>query len=366
MLHGLGRSIKITFGLAFAMGIALPPAYAKAPWERDFYEVVKDVVGDFEYDLRDGSAKGVQNISLRNITTSENIPASFRDHLEVLINESIVNNTKSKVIQCIACRAKRATLTGSHFVVKTPETNPTELARIAKEAGIEHFLDAVFTFQSTSMILSLTISDPKDGTVVWTRNYNSETSRAAAFRRGIDYSQSDLARRVTEYAPSIQYRGVVYYLSEPNVTGLSGCVGAGFRMVQRYDNRKKEIGFEADYIRNAATLSGTVTGASGGSSSDPDLYGMINLTLLFVHSWNFIANKEDFDKVRGNILVGVGGTYSAGYMGGLIRTGWEWRLAKHFAVNAVVGFRPSSTAMIGAKGTTISGAEIGAGINLLY
>jgi len=40
-------------------------------------------------------------------------------------------------------------------------------------------------------ILSMYITDPESGSVIWSRSYNSETSRAAAFRRGVDYTQID-------------------------------------------------------------------------------------------------------------------------------------------------------------------------------
>jgi len=61
----------------------------------------------------------------------------------------------------------------------------------------------------------------------------------------------------------VQYRVTVYYLFEPNFSGQTGTLGLGFRMVERYDNRKKEVGFEAYYLRDASTI---VSSSSGGSA----------------------------------------------------------------------------------------------------
>jgi hypothetical protein len=348
---------------ALVLSCALLPAPARAATpERNFYDVLEDVMGDFEYDLKNGNVTGLKDLSIRNIATSENVPDSFRSHLELLITERILKTTKARVIQCLPCRAKRTMLTGDNVVITSPESNPVELARIAKMAGIANFLDVAFAYQPSGMILSMYISEPETGSIVWTRSYNSETSRAAAFRRGVDYSQIDDARKMTEYTPMIQYRVSVYYLFEPNFAGQTGTLGLGFRMVERYDNRKKEVGFEAYYVKDSSTIVGSNTT----STTTSNLYSGIDLTLLFLHVWNLIGEEENFNKPRGSVYAGIGGTYASGYLGGLVRGGYEWRLGKHYAVSANVGYRPSSTAFVGTTGTSISGVEFGVGIGMMF
>ena len=364
--------IKITaaIGLALLTGASLAPrnAHAADPApERNFYDVLEDVMGDFEFDLKNGNVTGLQSLAIRNIALSENVPTSFRNHIELLLTERILRNTKTKVLQCLACRAKRTTLNGDQVVITSPETNPVELSRIAREIGIEHFMDIAFSYQTSGIVMSLTISEPDTGSIVWSRSYNSETSRASAFRRGVDYSQIDDARKNNEYTPTIQYRGTLYYLFEPNMNGTSGCLGLGFSMVERYDNRKKEVGFELDYLKDASTVVGSGTAATGAAANN--IYSGFDLTLLFKHAWNFIGEEENYNKPRGSLSAGIGGTYASGYLGGLIRTGWEWRLGKHFAVSADLGYRPSATAFIGTtatSGQSVSGAEFGLGVSLLY
>lgn len=357
--------------LVLAAGSIIGPRAARAADpapERNFYDVLEDVMGDFEYDLKNGNVTGLQNLSIRNIALSENVPASFKNHIELLLTERILRNTKTKVLQCLPCRARRTTLNGDQVVITSPETNPAELTRIAREIGIEHFMDVAFSYQPSGMVMSLTTTEPDTGSIVWSRSYNSETSRASAFRRGVDYSQTDDARKSNEYTPTIQYRGTVGYLFEPNMNGTSGCLDFGLSMVERYDNRKKEVGFELDYLKDASTL---VNGSSTSTTAtaDNNIYSGFNLTLLFKHAWNFIGEEENFNKARGSLMLGIGGTYASGYLGGLIRASWEWRLGKHFATSAIVGYRPSSTAYIGtaaSTGLSVSGAEFGLGVSLLY
>lgn len=331
---------------------------------RNFYEVLQDLVSDFEYDLKNGEVEGLKNIAIRNIATSENIPPSFRSHLELVLTERILKTTKSRILQCLPCRSKRTTLDGDQVMITSAETNPVELSRIAKMAGIEHFMDVAFSYQPSGMVLSMYITDPENGSIIWSRSYNSETSRASAFRRGVDYSQLDEARKQMEYSPTLQFRGMVYYMFQPDDgANYTGCLGVGFRMVERYNNRKQEVGFELDYFLDTSLLMGSpaVEGVT-------PMYRSFNLTLLFVHAWNLIGEEENFNKARGSIFAAVGGTYALpGFLGGLIRAGYEWRLAKHWAINGNVGYRPPGTFFIGGENAgEVHGVEFGLGISGLF
>ena len=221
------------------------PSRGKGDSERNFYEVLDDVLGDFEYDLKNGNVSGLKDVSINNVAVSENIPPSFKSHLELLVTEQILKTTKARVIQCLPCRARKTSMNGDQVIITSPETNPTELGRIAKIAGIEHFMDIAFSYQPSGIVISMYIIDPESGAIVWSRSYNSETSRAAAFRRGVDFNQIDDARKQTEYTPIIQSRLSLYYLFEPDLPNTAGCLALGYRTVERYDNRKKEVGFEA-------------------------------------------------------------------------------------------------------------------------
>lgn len=331
--------------------------------ERNFYEVLEDVLQDFEYDLKNGEVTGLKDLSIRNIATSENIPPSFKNHLELLITEKILRNSKTRIIQCLPCRARRTTLEGDQVSVITPGNSSSELTRIAKLSGIAHFMDTAFSYQPNGIVLSMYITDPDSGSVIWSRSYNSETSKSSAARRGVDFSQLDDTRKQTEYTPTIQTRIALYFLFEPNVTESSGCLALGVRTVERYDNRKKEVGFEFDYMINASTL---INSAGANPANLYTGFGL-NLTLLFVHAWNFIGEEENYNKIRGSYFIGAGGTYASGYLGGLIRTGYEWRLGKHYGVSLNLGYRPPAAAFLGVTQTgVITGLEYGLGVNVLF
>jgi hypothetical protein len=356
--------IQLSWGSSSSAAIAAPTASPSDSGQfRNFYEVLDDLLGDFEYDLKNGNVAGLKDVSMRNIAISENIPPSFKSHLELLITEKILKNTKTRVVQCLPCRARKTSLNGDQVVITSPDTNAAELARIAKTANIEHFMDAAFSFQPSGMVMSMYITDPESGSIIWSRSYNSETSRAAAFRRGVDYNQLDEARRQTEYSPTIQSRLAIYYLFEPALPKATGCLALGYRMMERYDNRKKEVGFEVNYMTDASTIVN-----SAGASTENFYAGFgLNLTLLFVHAWNFIGEEENYNKIRGSFFIGLGGTYASGFLGGLVRGGYEWRLAKHFGVNLNLGYRPSSTAFLAGTSTgTVSGMEYGLGVNVLF
>jgi len=138
-------------------------------------------------------------------------------------------------------------------------------------------------------------------------------------------------------------------------------LGFGLRAVERYDNRKKEVGFEINYLVDSSSLIG------GNTTIATNLYTGFNFTLLFVHAWNLIGDEENFNKMRGSFAIAAGGTYASGFLGALIRASYDWRLGKHFAAIANLGYRPTSTPFInGTAGTPVSGIEFGLGVAALF
>jgi hypothetical protein len=338
-----------------------PQVSAKPGTERNFYDVMEDLMADFEYDLKTGEVKGLRDLAIRNIATSENIPPSFRNHLELVTTERIMKHSKTKVIQCLPCRSKKATLSGDQMLISSPETNPQELNRIAKMSGIANFLDIAFSYQANAMLISYYISEPDSNSIIWSRTYNSETSRAAAFRRGVDFSQMETARRSSEYVPTLQYRAGIHIMMEPNLTQRTTALAGVFRMMERYDNRRKEVGFELNYIKDVTTISNT------SAVTTSNVWTGINATLLFTHTWNFIDTEENFNLARGALTAAAGGSYAGGFLGGLVRVGWEFRLAKHWAVSAALGYRPeASVFLMGTEAGVIKGLEYSFGINYLF
>ena len=358
---------KVAFVAIALLFVALldKPAYADEPpapnGSRNFYKVLDEVLSDFEYDLKTGQVLGLKDLAMRNIATSENVPASFKSHLELLITERILKTTKARIVHCVACRAKKTTLDGQNMVISSPETNSAEMQRIAKMNGIQNFMDVAFAYQPSGIMLSIQISDSDTGTALWSRNYNSDNSRASAQRRGVDYQELDEAKTKMEYQPTVQFKPTLYTLMAPKAgSGYATALGLGFRMMERYDNRHKEVGFEMNYYMDIAKLTGTsVADAS-------NVWAGFNLTMLFMHAWGLFGDEENYNQTRGVIHAGIGGSYSSGFLGALIRGGYEWRFAKHWALTSFAGYRPKATLLISGKTTSLSGVEGGLGVGFIY
>jgi hypothetical protein len=346
---------------AFSLLVAAD-ARAADPKTRNFYDVLTDVMNDFEQDLHDGAVVGLKDVAIRTVSvSSESVPPSFKEHLEFMINERILRETKTRIIQCLPCRAKRTVLNGDEVTITSPETNPTELSRIAKQQGIGSFVDVAFAYQPSGMILSLVVTDPESGSILWSHAYNSEMTRASYARNGggpRDPQREETARSSNEYKPPLRYQVNAYYLFEPNFGATTGSLGVGFRMTERYNGDLREVGFEIDYLKTASSLVGGST-----ASSSADLYGGFDVTALFVHAWNLFGEAENLNKARGSIYGAIGGTYSSGFLGALIRAGYDWRLGKSWVISANAGYRPTSTA---SSGVSVSGAEFGVGVGMSF
>ena len=356
---------KIFIGLCLIASVDLQSASAESPKERNFYQVLQDLLSDFEFDLKEGRVTGLRDLAIRNVATSESVPPSFKSHLELVVAERILAVTKTRMIQCLPCRARRAILGNDQVRIVTPENNPQELSRIAKMNGIQNFMDVAYSYQNTSMMLSLTINDSETGSVLWSRSYDSETSRTSAARKGVDPDNIDKTLRENEYVPTKQWRVSLGYINSPDVTERSSCLSLGGRFVERYDQKRKEVGLDFSSLLRTSRFSGETAPTTGTNNGNRIASG-VNLTLLFVHAWNFFGKEENYNRMRGTAFAGIGGTYASNFLGGLIRTGYEWRLAKHWAVNANLGYRPSATTVMTGTTQTVSGIEYGFGVSALF
>lgn len=356
----------VTVAVLFVTGFNRPALAAEAPPapnnSRSFYKVLDEVLNDFEYDLKAGQVTGLKDLAIRNIATSENVPDSFKSHLELLLTERVLKSTKARIVHCVACRTKKAKLDGQNMTITSTDGNPAEMQRIAKMNGIQNFMDVAYAYQPSGMILSLQISDVETGSTLWSRSYNSANSRAAAQRRGVDYQEAGEAKAKMEYAPTVQYKPTIYMVAAPKAgSGYATALGLGFRIMERYDNRHKEVGFEMNYYLDIATLTGS-------STVDPsNVWRSFNLTMLFMHAWGLFGDEENYNQTRGVIHAGIGGTYASGFLGALIRGGYEWRFAKHWALTSFVGYRPKATVIItGGTSAPLSGVEGGLGVGFIY
>ncbi len=68
-----------------------PPEEKKV---RNFYRVLEEVLGDFELDLKQNEVRGLRDLSIRNVVTSENVPPSSirsnRQRIQELFSSSLI------------------------------------------------------------------------------------------------------------------------------------------------------------------------------------------------------------------------------------------------------------------------------------
>lgn len=359
-LKKLVRLIFLVWGVFLYTSVSQPARADDPPYERSFYQVLDEVLDDFEFDLKKSEVRGIKDVSIRNISLSDNVPSTFKQQLESKLTEKLISGANANVIQCPACRGKKTKIVKGQVILSNAENNPLELIRSAKSAGVSHFLDVTFTYQASEMLLSLTTIAPDTGSVQWTKTYSSEKSRAELKRQGINPDQEETNKK-TEYAPTTQFRLNVSYQNEPDFNGRTGCLGFGFRGVERYDNLHKEVGFELGLLKNISSLS-----SNPSLEARDSLYQNFNLSMLFVHAWNFFETQENYDDIRWSYFLAIGGTYTKGYLGALARTGFEWRFAKSWAAQANIGFRPKATTFINGAERAVSGAEYGMGVSLMF
>ncbi len=66
-------------------------------------------------------------------------------------------------------------------------------------------------------------------------------------------------------------------------------------------------------------------------------------------------------------VMGEWRTYASGFLGGLFRAQYEWRLGKSYAIAPTLGYRPKSTAFVASDPAgEVGGVEAGLGISILF
>jgi len=93
----------------------------------------------------------------------------------------------------------------------------------------------------------------------------------------------------------------------------------------------------------------------------------MNFTMLFQHAWSLFGNEENYNKARGVIIGGIGGTYASGFLGALIRGHMSGDWPNIGLSTTFLGYRPQGTLVIsGSQTAPLSGVEGGIGVGFLF
>ena len=299
----------------FLLTLFTPVHAADRPFEATF----RDLMRVFDRDLRTRDLPIRSSVVLRRVETSGDLPASYREHLRAQLKETLVGAK-------VEVRPLRS------------ETRRREL----------RFLDVSLYLDRQRLSLGVAIVDVETGTLLRQLNYDSEEWKAGTADFRLNQGEGP-SQRVMQYAPSVLYGARFALVSLPDLQSRTGGMEIGIRGLERYSNRRYELGFDLSSVIGIG--SETVTAYRGAVVQGVFLLGRA-----------FIDDFEDYDRPRVVTYFGIGGSYSNGFLGSIFRSSTDIRLGKSFAVQVGVGYRPSATALLSANRGTVRGIEISLGV----
>ena len=327
---------------------------------RKFNDVLGDLLDEYAYDLKTTVNLGIQLLSIRKITLTENIPKSYESYLESLLVEKTRKNSTYKIIQCTKCKVKKTTVSKGRLTVTIPINDPIELDAMAKQLGINAWIDAGLIFQETAIILAINIFDSQTKELLWTKVYNSED----LLKKRAQTKSDDPANPATPGGPTPEVvkkgnfggtLGVGYYLV-PNVKTISGMLGLNLRVYEKFQEQKSNIGAQLTLVADPALLIKDYGGIEGDPSQSAEFKTekgteklkpyRIAVSVQTVYGFNFKETAESLDDIRYGITIGVGFLASSGYLTFLGALGGNLKLGKHFIMDASVMYGAPTTLTI--------------------
>jgi len=329
--------------------------------QRDFYQVLDDLLVEFEADLSQRRVKGLENMAIRKIDLSENLPSSFSLHLEYMLTERILKRNTTKIINCIPCKSKKSFVEDDRLTITSNVSNIKELDKIAQSLEIENFLDVTFLYNPGSMILSMSVFNVNTRNIVWSKTYNSETIRTSYVRKGFDVKDVEDARTVDFYRPRFKFYAGLNQTFLP-VSGGSpeGTSGLHLRLMERFNDNRQEFGFFVGYGMSTKILFKQAKASGSATEKEKALFNMYTQVLNpgFRYQYNFIPPMESYNVLRTSFYIGGGALMGTGYFTGEIHSGLQLFLGKTWFVNTGLQFLLTSV-LRNAAGNTISDAKSG-------
>ncbi len=343
---------------------------------RQFHEVLDELLSEFAYDVKTGQLNGLKNLAIRRVEVSESIPASYQKYLELLVEERIRINARSRIINCVPCHAKTSRLIDGKIIVTSPNTNIAELKSAAEKMGIENFMDVVLVYHSTHMVLGFQIFKSDTNETVWARSYNSETIKSRYQKLAIDFSQIKKSRPGDEYVPEFRMLLGLGGAVIPNVGGTqddSKMFDVLVRSSERFNNRKSEFGLELNIFAAVSLLQTKYptekgTGESQTSSSTTETKSTSTakpapfkfaLGIYGLYSHNFLGSVESYDQVRQGIHFGIGTLLAAGYLAPSVKIGWDMFFGRKFGVTLSGIYLTPSRVLLGEEFVETAGGAGG-------
>ena len=288
--------------------------------EREFNEVLDDILDEFGYDLKTNQVALSANLALRKINLSENIPTSYEKYMETIVSERIRQFSQTKVVHCPTCRVKQSIVKNGRVTVIMPINNKRALDELSREYGIEAWLDVGLIYQETSLIVAFNLFDAKTKELLWSKVYNSE-SLYQRFPQGVPEPEADRGKAEAEQQKEKSNYVVglaIGWALVPNVNGRSGMIAASLRFAEAFNKLRSEVGVQ--FIPIVATSSVLPRGKT---EDDVDL-----------EESNKVTRNEEKEVVKSfDYGLGVFGSYHHNF-----KTSEEARDSIRFGPNLSAGF----------------------------
>jgi hypothetical protein len=327
---------------------------------RQFHEVLNDLLTEFSYDVKQGQINGLKNIAIRRVDVSETLPSTYEQYVELLVTERIRENSKVKLINCVACKTKSSTMIEGKLMITSPLSNVQKMDEAANQLGIENFMDIVLVYHTTHMVMAFNVFSTQTKELVWARTYNSETLRSRYQRLAVDYNQVEKSRTSDEYVPDYKILIGLGSSQLPNVAGTSrdkSFIGLHLRAVEKFDNRRLDFGLLSSIWTNTATFLKAYPSEGSSNSTETEQYSGESRPLpykyvLGVHALvarNFVGDVEVYDRVRQGLHLGIGSIISNGYLAPSARAGWDIYFGRRFVATFQGHYIMQSTILVGSK-----------------
>ena len=349
-LFGLGQKLKhIGVGVWVVLFVVAWSAKSTAavadetsenePAARPFNEVLADVIDEFSYDIKTNQVPLRANLSVRKISVSENIPTNYEKYLETMLGERVRRFSQVKVIHCTTCRVKQTVVKDGRVHVVSPINSKRALDQLAREYGIEAWLDAGLVYQESSLVLAINLFDARTKELLWSQVYNSETLYKR-FPNGVPDPESD-----RKDAPEAQQGPAAVYIFGmalgwalvPNVNEATSMLAVPLRFAEVFNRKRSEAGaqvfalIDTDTLLGKAPTNSTVDVASSDQVEKPDKKKILKsfeygLGLFGTYHHNFRTGEDDLDSIRPGFQCGLGLVVAANYLSFTAKAGINLRM----------------------------------------
>lgn len=328
---------------------------------RQFNEVLDDLLDEFAYDLKSNAIALTENLALRKVNLSQNIPLSYEKYLETMVAERIRTFSRSKVVHCPTCRVKQSVVKDGRVTIVMPINNKRTLDALAREYGIAAWMDVGLIYQSTSMLLAFNVFDARSKELLWSKVYNSETIYQK-FPGGVPDPNEDRAEleQIDQDEKSSEYNlglGIGWSLV-PNVNDSVNMLAVSLRLSEVFNKKHSEVGAQAVVLVDTGVIVPEGKAEEGVNLEDSDQvekpeqeavvesfkYG---IGIFGTYHHNFYVSEESFDLIRPGAQLGLGALVAEGYLAFTAKVGVNLRMGRSLCLDADVLYSAPTTIDLG-------------------